>query len=67
MKFVYMTWSPSHYFDRDRERKKKKKNAWNYTNKSSTKTILFCIFDFLMKYYTITIFVNRFSPCLETI
>ena len=25
MKFVYMTWSPSHYFDRDREKKKKKK------------------------------------------
>ena len=24
MKFVYMTWSPSHYFDRDREKKKKK-------------------------------------------
>ena len=25
MKFVYMTWGPSHYFDRDRERKKKKR------------------------------------------
>ena len=25
MKFVYMTWSPSHYFDREREKKKKKK------------------------------------------
>ena len=24
MKFVYMTWGPSHYFDRDREKKKKK-------------------------------------------
>ena len=24
MKFVYMTWSPSHYFDRDREKKKKR-------------------------------------------
>ena len=24
MKFVYMTWGPSHYFDRDREKKKKR-------------------------------------------
>ena len=23
MKFGFMTWSPSHYFDRDREKKKK--------------------------------------------
>ena len=32
MKFVYMTWSPSHYFDRDRERKKKKKKRLELDN-----------------------------------
>ena len=41
MKFVYMTWSPSHYFDRDREKKKKKRLELDNQIKYKDKIVLY--------------------------